>query len=134
MARYTSIFPALLGIESDETPIFIPTFNQPTLLKMTLNQLNSAKNRIIIYDNNSTSVEMRSLLEDLSSDIDVILSEKNTGPRIFTEDAQILSLMPNYFVVTDPDLIHNENLPENHLVEMRKIIESRNVEIGRAHV
>ena len=120
--RYASIFQILVDLKKDSIPTFIPTFNQPTLLKMTLEQLDGKSDNIVVYDNASTSEDMLELLEEISGDIDVVFSNKNTGPRIFTEDIQILSLMPDYFVVTDPDLIYNDLLPKGHLNELKKII------------
>jgi len=122
MAKYKSIFPVLLDIDKDSIPIFIPTFNQPSLLRLTLEQVAGRQNRVIVYDNNSAYDAMKDYLVEISSDVDVVFSEQNSGPRIFTEDKQILSLMPDYFVVTDPDLIHSNDLPDNHIDEMRRII------------
>lgn len=117
--RNTSIFPVLLDIEMDEIPVFIPTFNQPSLLRMTLDQFESYdRGPIVIYDNNSTYRPMIELLDELESQFTVIRSTTNSGPRLFTEDLQILQLMPKYFIVTDPDLIHNKNLPKNYLDKM----------------
>lgn len=125
---YKSIFSALLDIDPKSVPIFIPTFNQPSLLKLTLDQLNSySDGPIIIYDNNSTFDPMVNLLNEVSKDLMVVTSNKNTGPRIFTEDLQILSLMPDYFIVTDPDLIYNKELPNDYIKEMKSILKQFNL-------
>ena len=122
-----SLFSVLIDLNKNEIPIFIPTFNQTSLLEMTISQLNGYDGKIIIYDNNSTFQPMIDLLNDLGSEYEVVLSGKNSGPRIFTEDMQILGLMPDYFIVTDPDLIHNQNLPKNYVQEMKKIIDSKSL-------
>jgi hypothetical protein len=127
MTLYKSLFPALMEIDKSEVPIFIPTFNQPSLLKMTLLQLAGHSNRIVIFDNNSTYPPMLELLDQVSKDVDVVMSSRNHGPRIFTEDAQILSLMPDYFIVTDPDLIYNNDLPSNYIDEMKKVMAKYNL-------
>jgi len=118
MTSYNSIFPALLDLDEKQIPIFVPTFNQPSLLKMTIDQAKSLNNEVVIYDNNSTYLEMIDYLHELSKDYKVIFSNTNTGPRIFTEDLQILSIMPEKFIVSDPDLIYNNELPENFIDEM----------------
>ena len=121
--KYKSIFPALLDIKSDDIPIFIPTFNQPDLLRMTLKQLESySHGPIIVYDNNSTYQPMIDFLSSIESDVSVVYSSKNTGPRLFTEDEQVLSIMPKNFIVTDPDLIYNKDLPSKYISEMKNII------------
>ena len=122
-----SLFSVLIDLNKNEIPIFIPTFNQTSLLEMTISQLNGYDGKIIIYDNNSTFQPMIDLLNDLGSEYEVVLSGKNSGPRIFTEDMQILGLMPDYFIVTDPDLINNKNLPRNYVQEMKKIIDSKSL-------
>jgi len=129
MTAYKSIFPLLLDIDTKEIPTFIPTFNQPDLLNLTLKEFLSRghTDRIVIYDNNSTYEPMIKLLDSLSDMYDVVRSSVNTGPRIFTEDLQILNLMPEYFIVTDPDLIHNKDLPEKYISEMKELINSMNV-------
>jgi len=124
MTIHNSIFPVLLDLNSKEVPIFIPTFNQPSLIKMTLDQLKDYDGEIIIYDNNSTYQPMLNYLDELSDDFTIVKSNRNNGPRIFTEDIQILNLMPEYFIVTDPDLIYNNNLPSDYITEMKRIIKS----------
>ena len=127
--QYKSLFPLLMDIDPQEIPIFIPTFNQPSLLELTLKQLSSRDEtgRIVIYDNNSTYSPMIELLESLSSKYDVVKSDFNVGPRIFTEDLHILELMPEYYIVTDPDLIYNPNLPKNYISEMKNVISNKNL-------
>lgn len=133
MSKYSSIFSVLLEIDKTEIPIFIPTFNQPSLLKMTLEQLGGGGNRIVVHDNNSQFDPMRDYLESISSDVDVVFSKINAGPRLFTEDEKILSLMPDYFYVTDPDLIHNDLLPENFQSEMIDVLKAHDLaKVGTA--
>jgi hypothetical protein len=127
--KYNSLFSVLVDLHPDETPIFIPVFNQPTLLKNTLDQFESIgmNNRIVIYDNASSYEPMIDYLNECSKTYDVVLSNKNTGPRIFTEDLQVLSLMPEYFIVTDPDLYYNEYLPANFIDEMKDEIKKHHL-------
>lgn len=125
--KYNSVFPALLDLDKKQIPIFVPTFNQPSLLKMTIEQAKRIDNEIVIYDNNSTYPEMIEYLNELSKDYMVIFSSMNTGPRIFTEDLDILPLLPAKFIVSDPDLIYNPNLPSNFLDEMNLCLTKYNL-------
>lgn len=117
---YRSVYPALMDLKNDCLPIFIPTFNQPTFLKMTIDQLDRIgfDGVIVIYDNNSTYPEMIELLETVSNEHLVIRSGSNLGPRFFTEDIEIMKLLPKQYIVSDPDLIYNECLPKNFVEEM----------------
>jgi hypothetical protein len=120
-----SIFSALMSIDDNEIPVFIPTFNQPSLPAMTLKQFESYRHGpIVVFDNNSTYTPMVDLLEEISSDVQVVKSSRNLGPRFLSEDLQILSLMPKKFIVTDPDLIHNKKLPDNYSDEMMWLLSS----------
>jgi hypothetical protein len=120
-----SIFSALMAIDDDQIPVFMPTFNQPSLLSMTLKQFDSySHGPVVVFDNNSTYPPMIKLLEEISSNVQVVMSSKNLGPRFLTEDLQVLSLMPKNFIVTDPDLIHNKELPYNYIDEMLSLLSS----------
>ena len=122
--KYSSIFPALLDININDVPVFIPTFNQPSLLKMTLDQFASYKHGpIIVCDNNSTYPPMIEYLNQIENTVSVIYSSQNTGPRFLTEETYIVQMMPEYFIVTDPDLIHNKNLPSDYINEMKLILD-----------
>jgi hypothetical protein len=78
---------------------------------------------IIICDNNSTFQPMIDLLEKLSNTYHVVRWSENYGPRYYTENKDICSRMPRYFVLTDPDLILNKSMPENALDKMKRIVD-----------
>ena len=108
----------------EDVPIIIPTFNTPTYLKSMIDQLEERGwTNIIIGDNGSTYGPMIDLLDELSSTYHVVLWGKNMGPRIYTEDKDICSRMPKYFVVTDPDLLFNKKMPASAINKMRRIVD-----------
>jgi hypothetical protein len=108
----------------DDIPIIIPTFNTPTYLKSMIDQLEDRGwTNVIICDNNSTYQPMLDLLDKLSNKYDVVLWSKNMGPRVYTEDKDICSRMPKYFIVTDPDLLFNEKMPANSIDKMKRIVD-----------
>lgn len=113
-----------MDLDKSSLPIIIPTFNQPSLLRMTMDQFKSfgIPNPIVICDNNSTYQPMKDLLLELSESNTVVVSLNNFGPRVFTEDIQIMELLPDYYIVTDPDLIYNNELPSNFIDEMKSML------------
>jgi glycosyltransferase involved in cell wall biosynthesis len=108
----------------DDVPIIIPTFNTPSYLKSMIDQLEKRGwTNIIICDNNSTYPPMIDLLEELSKTYHVVRWSENYGPRYYTENKDICSRMPKYFIVTDPDLILNDDMPRNAINKMKRIVD-----------
>jgi glycosyltransferase involved in cell wall biosynthesis len=108
----------------DDVPIIIPTFNTPTYLKSMIDQLESRGwTNVIICDNNSTYQPMIDLLEELSQTYHVVRWLDNYGPRLYTENKDICSRMPKYFIVTDPDLLLNDNMPGSSIDKMKRIVD-----------
>jgi hypothetical protein len=109
-------------------PIVIPTFNTVSYLKSMIDQLEErAWTNIIVADNNSTYPPMVEYLNKLSDTHNVVLIGENLGPRVFTENKEICSNMPKYFIVTDPDLIFNKSMPITAINKMRRIVDMYDV-------
>ena len=112
----------------DDIPIIIPVFNTPTYLASMIDQLEERGwTNIIICDNGSTYPLMINLLNELSNRYDVVFWGKNMGPRVYTEDKDICSRMPKYFILTDPDLLFNEKMPVNAIDKMKRIVDMYDV-------
>jgi len=108
----------------EDVPIIIPTFNTPSYLKSMVGQLEDRGwTNIIICDNASTFPPMIDLLENLSNTYHVVRWKENHGPRYYTENKDICSRMPKYFIVTDPDLLLNENMPAIAIDKMKRIVD-----------
>lgn len=124
MAKYEDIRIALEYQDEDNVPVIIPTFNTPSYLKSMIDQLEERGwTNIIIGDNGSTYQPMLDLLDELSSRYSVVMWNKNLGPRVYTEDKDICSRMPKYFILTDPDLLFNEKMPANSIDKMKRILD-----------
>lgn len=109
---------------ADDIPIIIPVFNTSSYLSSMINQLESRGwTNIIICDNGSTYGPMLDLLDELSNRYDVVMWGENLGPRVYTENKDICSRMPKYFIVTDPDLLFNENMPASAINKMKRIVD-----------
>jgi hypothetical protein len=115
---------AVADLKKNEVPIFVPVFNSTTYVKSIISELDkiNAKN-IIICDNGSTYEPMVELLGQLSKNYKVVLWGKNLGPRVYSEDIDLIDMMPDHYIVTDPDLLFNKNMPENYIESMIKISE-----------
>lgn len=71
-------------------------------------------NNIQILDNCSTCSDTINFLKNI--DVKVIYNDTNSGPWILpNNNAHIYNILPNKFILTDPDLEFNENLPTNFI-------------------
>ena len=115
---------ALQTIDPPETPIIIPVFNLVTYAKFMVEQLESiGLSNFIVCDNNSTYPPMIEYLDSIGETHRVVRFEENLGPRVFAERSEFLNILPEYFIVTDPDLIFNEALPEKFISKMKRILD-----------
>jgi len=119
----------LYSLEDGSMPILIPTFNLPSYLKIMIDQLESrGLTDYIICDNNSTYPEMIEYLDSISSEgKNVVRFSKNLGPRIFCETKEFLSILPEYFIVSDPDILFNKEMPANFIKKMKRIVDTYDV-------
>lgn len=118
----------LQTIPDGEVPVIVPVFNLVSYARFMVDQLdNYGIENYIICDNNSTYPPMIEYLNELSKMKRVALLGSNIGPRAYAENPEFLSILPEYFIITDPDLIFNENLPKNFLRKMKRIIDTYDV-------
>ena len=97
-------------------PIVIICFNNHKYVENTIQQLRTVNEayipQIIIMDNCSTNEDTRRFLD--STPIRVIRNESNNGPWVSPSNNQhVYNEMPEKFILTDPDLGFNPNLPSN---------------------
>lgn len=124
ISEAAKLYRQLLTIDKSETPIIVPVFNLVTYAKFMVDQLKSyGLENFIICDNASTYQPMIDYLNELSKTERVVRFDQNLGPRVFTENAEFLSIMPEYFIITDPDLIFNNKLPKNFILKMKRILD-----------
>jgi hypothetical protein len=119
---------ALQTIPDGEIPILVPVFNLCTYANNMVHQLISrGVTSFIICDNASTYPPMIQYLDALSKSQRVVRFNENLGPRIFAESLDFLDILPEYFVITDPDLILNDQLPGDFIHNMKDVINAYNV-------
>lgn len=125
---YSSIREMILTMECPAFPVIVPTHNNPSYLKAMLIQLDKHNLKdIIIIDNFSLYPEMRELLKELSDKYTVVAKFTNEGPREFYLNKLLLNWLPEKFLVTDPDIGFNENLPDNFVEVLDRASEDFNL-------
>jgi len=118
----------LQTIPDGEVPIIVPVFNLVSYAKFMVDQLlEYGLENFIICDNNSTYPTMIEYLQELSKTHRVVFYDENLGPRVYAERPEFLAVMPDYFILTDPDLVFNYNLPKRFIDKMKRIIDTYNV-------
>jgi FkbM family methyltransferase len=101
-----------------DIPIIIICYNNYTYVKNTLEQLlkinNECYKNIQILNNNSTCLNTINFLKNI--DVKVIHNNSNNGPWITSNNNKhIYDVLPNKFILTDPDLKFNENIPSDFI-------------------
>lgn len=101
-----------------QIPVVLLAYNNPTLLRSLIDQLEKCFNASVsVIDNGSTYPPMVSYLDELKArNITVYHMSRNLGPHVlFKEGREILSQLPQYFALSDSDLRLNDHTPSNFL-------------------
>jgi FkbM family methyltransferase len=107
-----------------EIPILIPCFNAVTYARGMAEQLRRrGLRRIILVDNASTYPPMRDYLASPGSGVTVVAQGMNKGPRDVYLDPANLAMLPQFFCVTDPDLLLNPEMPEDFVAQLAALTE-----------
>lgn len=102
-----------------DIPILIISYNNYRYVDNTLKQIKKINEKyyrnIMIIDNKSTDINTINYLKNLK-DIEVIYRDANYGPRIsLTDNVDLYDKLPSKFILTDPDLQYNPNIPSNFI-------------------
>jgi hypothetical protein len=97
-------------------PIIVICYNNYKYVKNTLEQIKKINlayyKNIIIMDNCSTCINTINFLKD--SGVDVIYRKANTSPQVSMQyNRDVYDMLPDKFILTDPDLEFNIGLPNN---------------------
>jgi FkbM family methyltransferase len=111
-------------------PIIIITYNNYKYVENTIKQLikinKDYENNIQILNNCSTCSDTIAYLKTLKYKI--IENTGNHGPRVNKKDNRhIYDILPDKYILTDPDLEFNENMPSNYIEHLSKISDELNI-------
>ena len=105
-------------------PVYIPTFNNPTYTNNFINQLERLNlSMITVVDNASTYPPMVKLLHEISSTYELIRLNENRGPHLLIRDLNYYEKLPNYFILSDPDIEISRNIPEDFVKTLIEVSE-----------
>lgn len=104
-----------------DIPIVVVSYNNYRYVENTLKQIFELNidyyKNIIIMDNCSNDVKTIEYLK--SVDVKVIHNSTNIGPWVnYENNVDVYNSLPDRFILTDPDLEMNVNLPRNFIEEM----------------
>jgi FkbM family methyltransferase len=105
-------------ITPTQVPILIICFNNYKYVQNTVNQILKINkdyyDNILIVDNCSTDIETINYLNRV--ECKVHFNKENNGPWVDSNhNVEIFDMMPEKFILTDPDLQFNPNLPKNFI-------------------
>ena len=104
----------LYGLSNRSIPIVTIGYNNLHFLKNFINQIKHFKIPIIVFDNKSTYAPLfdyyKEIKKELGSKIDIRLLDKNYGGGVYRVFKHTL---PDIFILSDPDLELNGNMPDN---------------------
>jgi len=115
---YNTIRQMVKEAKSPELPVIIPTFNNPTYMCNMIEQLRMfgfEYQDIIILDNFSKSPIMQEMLNHAAKKFGCHVVKKftNDGPREYYKNKDLFNWLPEKFILTDPDIGINPNIPHN---------------------
>ena len=99
---------------NSQIPIVIISYNNLFFVKNFIRQLKRFPNPIIVMDNKSSYEPLfeyyKQIKQELGSKIDIRLLPENYGSGVYL---QLKHTLPNVFILSDPDLELNSNMPVN---------------------
>ncbi|MGV0923055.1 glycosyltransferase family 2 protein [Empedobacter tilapiae] len=106
--------------DSLSIPILIINFNQLFYLKQLVNfLLKRGFENIIIIDNKSTYPPLLEYYKQIENQVTVEYMQKNAGHMVFFENKELQKKYgQGYYVITDADIVPNDNLPKEFMAIM----------------
>jgi hypothetical protein len=103
-----------------DIPVYIIAFNNPTYVKMMVDQLKKLEVKdIIIVDNNSTYEPLLEYYKVNVGKFKLIKMDQNYGHLVVTKC--FYNFLPQVFAITDPDLQFHPNIPKTFLQDLYEI-------------
>jgi len=111
--RYNNHYDSII-YKNSTIPIFIISYNQYTFVKSMVEQLLNYSSNIYIIDNKSTYPPLVNYLKSIEDKVNILYMDKNYGHTVYMRD-EIIKLCGDKYIITDPDLLLNPNLPQNFI-------------------
>jgi len=112
--KFNEIEEREIEVNTNEIPFVIICWNNLFFVKNFVNQIKKYKRKIIILNNNSEYESLykyfKEVKDELGDQIEIRLLDQNYGHEVYIKLAKTL---PDVYMLSDPDLQLNENLPEN---------------------
>lgn len=107
-------------ISNIRIPIVIISYNNYKYVENTIQQFIGINpdllETIVIMDNNSNDANTQLYLQKRQTEVVVIFNQDNVGPWVSTScNAHVYHALPEQYILTDPDLEFNKNLPKNFI-------------------
>ncbi|AZA91994.1 Glycosyl transferase family 2 [Chryseobacterium nakagawai] len=101
-------------------PVIIINFNQLHYLKQLISFLQERKfENIVIIDNKSDYPPLLDYYQSIDKTVTIERMNGNFGHKVFFDHKDLQEKYgKGYFIVTDPDIVPNKNLPQNFITEM----------------
>lgn len=130
MTRYIKFIRILKAVKKNFSPLFLYQIFRPKSIPVIIvnfNQLETLKRlvsflierkfvNIYIIDNHSTYKPLLKYYKQISNKVNVILLEKNDGHMVlFKNEFLYNKLCKSLYILTDPDILPNKNLPKNFM-------------------
>jgi hypothetical protein len=101
-------------VNGHEIPVVVICWNNYYFVKNFVHQLKKYKNPIILIDNNSSYQPLLDYYDEIKNElggrIEVRLLEENYGSNVYLT---LKHTLPDIYILSDPDLELNQNMPEN---------------------
>lgn len=115
MGQFRSVRKNDEGFTNPGIPVFIISYNQYTFVKSMVEQLQPYTTNIYVIDNKSTYEPLIEYLKDIDGNKATVLwMPENYGHKVYERD-EIIALGGEKYIVTDPDLLLNPNIPPNFI-------------------
>jgi len=108
-----------------EIPIIIISYNQLEYLQKIVDFfLKRNFTNIVIIDNCSTYKPLLKYLEEVKGKVHLEQQDKNKGYRVFFDSPELIEkYAQGYYILTDPDIIPNPDLPKDFLEHLIRKLE-----------
>jgi len=121
-------------LDYQKIPVIVICWNNLSFIKNFVDQMNNYPNPIILLDNNSNFPPIfdyyKQIQKELPNKVKVMLLEENYGHEVYIK---LKEKLPDLYILSDPDLQINPEMPQNFAEIMVNLSEKYNAyKVGAA--